>query len=163
MTDQLRVSNTILSWTSTKLLMNGAPFEGVVSIDYEQTRERKKVWGARRNGRALGWTSGKHEVKGLNVRMLVDSFDVLTTLLTPIGLGSYGDAEFPILLQAEEPVIPLPGSTPVLSVLFSPCAIVGEKEARQEGIDELLVDVAIDCLFLTKNGKSLASIVRSLP
>lgn len=163
MSDLVRINNTILSGNSCRFLILGAPFEGIQALDYEQTRERKKVWGARKNGRPIGRTAGKYEVKSVTMTMLRDSYDVLTTLLTPLGLGSYGDAEFPMIAQYFEPVPPLVGTTMPINVLFESCVIVGEKEGYAEGIDELVTEVTLDCMSIVKNGKLLASVIRSLP
>ena len=41
MGDLIRVNNTILSWTSCIFTVDGDPYVGILSFDYEQKRERK--------------------------------------------------------------------------------------------------------------------------
>lgn len=157
MTDIIRVNNTILSWNSCSFKVDGIPYNGITAFDYEQKRERKLVHGAKRDGRPLGKTSGKYSVPSCSMTMLRDSFDKLTTYLTVKGLGSYGDAEFILIVQYIEPL------QPPITVLCTGCTIDGDKDAQQEGIDELLTEVTIGCLEIVKNGKRLASVVRAVP
>jgi hypothetical protein len=156
-TDIIRVNNTILSWNSFSFKIDGIPWVGITSFDYEQKRERKVVHAAKRDGRPLGKTSGKYTVPSCKLTMLRDSYDKLTTILTAKGLGSYGDAEFTFIAQYIEPL------QPPITVIGTGCTIDGEKEAQAEGVDELVTEVEIGCLALSKNGKSLASLIRAIP
>lgn len=156
MTDILRVNSTVFGWNSHTAKFDAIPYNGILSVDYEQKRERKVVWGMKRNGTPLGKTSGKYSVAGCTVRMLVDSYDKLTDQLTLKGLGSYGDAEFLFGLQLLEP------RQKPLILMFSGCTIDGEKDAVAEGTDEAAVDVEIGALSMTRNGKRLWSVERSL-
>lgn len=158
MPDVIRINNTIYSWTSCRFLIDGQPWTGVVALDTEQKRERKVVHAARQDGRPLGKTSGKYSVPSTTLKMLKDSADALTTYLTVLGLGSYGDAEFTIMVQAIEPVI---GAVP-LSMILSVCTIDGEKDGHEEGIDELLTEFEVGVLSATKNGKQLWSAIRGI-
>ena len=158
MTDIVRINSTILSWESCSFRFNGIPFNGILEFSYELKRERKVVYGAKRDGTPLGKTAGKYSVPSCSLKMLRDSADMLTSLLTPFGLGSYGDAEFVIIAQYMEPIAALP-----ITVICSGCTIDGEKDSNAEGIDELTTEFEIGCLKITKNGKSLSSIVRSIP
>ncbi len=157
MTDILRINNTIYSHNSCSFKIDAAPYTGITSFDYEQKRERKIVYGARKSGTPLGWTSGKYTVPPIRLVMLKDSADKLTTFLSLKGLGSYGDAEFNITLQAVEP-----GQLPI-TVVCDPCCITGKKDTTAEGIEELLTELEIACLKITENGKRLWSLVRELP
>ena len=159
MTDIIRVNNTPYSWNSTSTKFDGIPYNGLLGFDYEQKRERKVVHAQKRNGRPIGKTAGKYSVPSMSLRMLRDSWDKLSTQLTAKGLGSYGDAEFVIIFQYVEPVI---GATPI-TVICAGCTVDGVKSVNQEGIDESVVELEIGCLSIIENGKSLASIVRSIP
>jgi hypothetical protein len=150
----LRLNSTILSWQSSQFSIMGVPYEGLLSIDFEQARERKIVKGMRRDGTPLGKTSGTYSVKGLTVRFLPDTYDLITTQLTALGLGSYGDAEFPIIFQYVEP-LKLPQT-----IIWTGCTIDGEKDGLAEGIDEAGVDVTIGALTCVRNGKFLYSLQR---
>lgn len=151
-----RVNDTILSWNSGLVKIDSDPFEGILEIDYEQTRERKVVYGLRRDGTPLGKTSGKYSVKNVMLKMLRDSADALTDYLTAQGLGSYGDAEFSIQVEYAEP-----GSIPII-VVIDGCTIDGEKDGNTEGTDESTTEFTIGALTLTKNGKRLWSVQREL-
>lgn len=157
MTDIIRVNSTILSWNSLTFKIMGVPFNGILGIDYDQKRERKVVHGAKRDGTPLGKTAGKYRVEPITLTCLRDTADKITTLLTPLGLGSYGDAEFFMSFQYIEPL-----SVPI-TVIATGCTIDGEKDVNQEGVDELLTEFTIGALRLTKNGKTLSSLVRAVP
>ena len=159
----LRVNNTIYSWLSSRFLIGGLPYTGIVAIDYQVTRERKKVHAARPDGRALGWTAGKYDVKGLKIKMLQDTAFAFKTDCATIlgGLGSIGDAEFPIMLQTIEQAVQALGMLPTTKN-FYPCTVTGEHEAREEGIEEALVEFEFMCLNMDENGLSLASVQRAI-
>lgn len=155
MPDVVRVNSTIYSWESTILKLDNTPWTNILSIDHEQKRERKVVHGMRLDGTPLGKTRGKYTVPAFNMKFLVDSYDALTSyLVTKTGSPSYGDAEFTITLQVVDPN--LNSGKPLTTVALN-CTIDGEKESKEEGIDESLVEVAIGCLKMTKNGKTLFS------
>lgn len=158
MTDLLlrRVNSTVLTWNSCAFKVDLDPFEGILEFDYEQTRERKVVYGMRRDGTPLGKGSGKYSVKNVMLKMLRDSADMLTNYLTVKGLGSYGDAEFTLICEYVEP-----GHTPII-VVVEGCTIDGEKDGNVEGTDELVTEFTIGALSLTKNGKRLWSVQREL-
>lgn len=159
MTDLVRISPITHSWTSCRWAFNLIPFNGIQSVDYEEKRTRKIVYGSNRSGTPIGMTSGKYEPGMLNIKMLRDSFDKLCTVLFPLGLGSYGDAEFIFFGQYIEPVI---GSLPI-TVVATSCYIVGVKDSQAEGVDELVTEVSIQPLAYTRNGQRLWSLVRSIP
>jgi hypothetical protein len=158
MPDVIRIGHTIYSWTSCVFKIDNQPFTGLVALDYEQKRERVVQYGARPDGRPLGKTAGKYSVPSFSMKMLRDSADALTTYLTLKGLGSYGDAEFTIMVQVIEPVL---GMVP-MTTLAESCTIDGEKDGHEEGVDSLLTEFEIGCLQLTKNGKRLWSVQRGL-
>lgn len=157
MTDIIRVNDTIYSWNSCSFKLEGVPYVGVLGFDYEQTRERKVVYAARRDGTPLGKTSGKYAVPSMTIKVLKDTWDLMSTQLTALGLGSYGDADFVWIAQMVEL-----GSLPV-TVVCSGCSITGVKAAHEEGVDELVVELTVTCLSIVENGKALFSLARSLP
>jgi len=156
--DFVRVNNTRYSWNSTRFLVEGAPTKGLVALDYSQKRERKTVYGAQQDGTPLGFTAGKYSVDSMTMKFLKEWSQTFTDVLTAIGLGSYGDAEFTFLCQVVEPIL---GSPPI-TVVGSPCVVVGKKDSYEEGVDELVDEFEILCLQLTENGKTLWSKVRGI-
>jgi hypothetical protein len=159
MTDIIRVNNTIVSATSCSWKFDGQPYEGITALNFSDKRERKTVHASRRDGRALGKTSGKYTVGDFSFTMLVDSFDRLTTYLTLKGLGSYGDAEWTFIGQYIEPA---PGSIPITAVIDG-CTVDEVSDPYSEGIDEKVVDVTCSALSITRNGKRLWSVIRGVP
>lgn len=161
-TDKLRLNNTILSWTSTSFLIGTGPYEGITSCSWSHSRKRKKVRAARKDGRSAGRTAGMYEPGEVKTVMLADTWDVLSTELAALGLGSYGDAEVPMLITSSEPGIPLPGANAVLMVSLFECCVTDVNDARQEGIDELLKEITWDTMLIVENGKFLSSLIRSV-
>src|SRR5260221_326541 len=117
MTDIIRVNNTIYSWNSSSFKIDGIPYIGIMSFDYEQKRERSVVYAAKKDGRPLGKTTGKYSVPSCSLKVLKDTWDQLSTQLTLKGLGSFGDAEFVIIAQFVEI-----GSIPI-TIVCTGCTI----------------------------------------
>jgi hypothetical protein len=160
MPDVIRVNNTTYSWTSCVATIDAQPYRGILAVNFKQKRERKKVYGMRRDGTPLARTSGKYGVESFTLKMLADSYDSLTDYLTAIGLGSYGDAEWTFGLQLFEPQL---GLIKPINMFAENCTIVGEEDTHEEGVDEAVVSVDVDVMRITKNAKRLWSFVRSLP
>lgn len=163
MTDiiETRLNDVPYSATSCAWSIALAPFVGITALDYEQKRERKLVHASRKDGTPLGMTNGKYSVGNLSITMLRSSYQRLIEILTPLGLGSYGDARFPIIAQYSEPLATLSGVLPI-TVAITGCRIVGEKDGYQEGIDELVTQVDLMALAMTRNGLRLWSVVNGL-
>lgn len=163
MTDiiETRLNGTPFSMTSCSWNFALAPFVGVTALNYSQKRERKIVHASRRDGTPLGMTNGKYMVDALSFTMLRSSYQRLIEILTPLGLGSYGDAEFPIIATYSEPKALLAGVLPI-TVAIAGCRITGEKDAYAEGIDELVTEVDCMAMAVTRNGARLWSVVNGL-
>lgn len=162
MTDILRVNGIQVSWHETSFRINGLPYYGILALDYEQKRERKIVYGSKRNGLPLGRTAGKVSFTA-SMKMLRASADQLTTMLTPLGAGSYGDANFIISVQYIIPVLPGNPPQPPITVILTDCTIDDKKDSNAEGVDEAVSEIELGVLGITENGKSIASLVRSIP
>lgn len=154
----VRINDIVYSWASTAFTWNGFPVRGILELSFEQKRERKVVYAANQSGRPIGKTSGKYSVPSCTVKMLKDTADSLTTDLTALGLGSYGDAVSVITVHAVEPVV---GSLPLIAVL-SGVTIDGKKDAHVEGIDELVTEFELGVLNVIENGKVLWSVARNI-
>jgi hypothetical protein len=157
MTDLVRINDEVLSWNSCLFKFNGIPFTGITSFNYKEKRERALVHGARRDGQPLGMTVGKYSVEEMTLTMLRDSANRLTDLLTPLGLGSYGDASFVMIVQYAEPAQP----QNLVTVIAQGCRVVSASDANQEGVEALVTEFGIQCMNITKNGKRLWSVVRN--
>lgn len=162
----LRVNSSIYSWTSCLQKIDNSPISplsnrpwGIVALDFEQKRERKVVYRNRQDGKPAGKTSGKYSVEGCSIKMLRESAQDLRDYLqivkgiTVTPRGSYGNAVFEIIVQVSEPV---PGHIP-LTYILSDCTIDGDKDAHEEGIEELVTEFTIGCLAIEVNGRNLWS------
>jgi len=158
---QTRLNDTIYSATSCSWLIAAAPYIGILSLDYSEKRERKLVHASRRDGTPLGITSGKYSVDSLSMTMLRTSFQQLITTLSVLGLGSYGDATFPIIATYSDVQAQLKGATPIV-IAIEGARITGVKESRAEGIDELTTEVEMMAMGLTRNGQRLWSVANGL-
>lgn len=155
----LRLNNTMLSWNSCSLKIDGVPYDGLTAVSYSQKRERPQIYGMRKNGGPMGKPAGKYSVDSCSMTFFRDEFDALTTQLALKGLGSYGDAEFTFVLTYFEPVA---GAQAPITVVGSGCTIETVKDTNQEGTEALLTEVEINCMSILVNGKALGSLVRTL-
>lgn len=164
MTDILetRLNDVIYSATSCSWNIALAPFVGITALSYSEKRERKLVHASRKDGTPLGMTGGKYSVDSVTITMLRSSFQRLIELLTPLGLGSYGDAKFPIVATYSEPLATVNGVPPIV-ITIDGCRITGVKDSYQEGVDELVTEVEIQAMSLTRNGLRLWSVVNGVP
>jgi hypothetical protein len=163
MTDiiETRLNDVPYSATSCSWNIALAPFIGITRLDYSEKRDRKMVHGSRRDGTPLGITAGKYFIENLSITMLRSSFQRLAELLTPLGLGSFGDARFPIIATYSDVSAQLNGVPPI-TVDIQGCRIVGVKDGYQEGTDELVTDVEMMGLTLTRNGLRLWSVINGV-
>lgn len=163
MTDiiETRLNGTPFSATSCSWNIATAPYVGVLALAYEEKRERKIVYGSRKDGTPLGMTGGKYGVGSVSITFLRSSFQRLIEQLSVLGLGSYGDAIFPILATYAEPQASLAGVPPIV-IAIDGCRITGAKDSFQEGIDELVTEVEIMAMSITRNGLRLWSVVNGV-
>lgn len=159
MTDRIRVGDTIYSWYSQGFKVNGAPYSGVLSIDSEESKTPKLVYGAKRDGTALGMTTGRYEPKPCTIKMLSDSAQILLNTLGVQGLGSYGDATN-IVISVEVFEISIGPITPILW-LISGCRLINVKDSSAEGADELATELTFQPMSYMRNGVRFASIARA--
>lgn len=157
MTDLVRIGNNVHSHNSCSWKFDLVPYDGINAFDFDEKRERKIVYAAKKSGTPLGWTAGKYSVPPVRLVMVRESATRLLQQMTLKGLGSYGDAEFNITLSIAEPL-----KLPITHV-FDPCCIVGKKNTTAEGVEELLTEFEIACLKITENGMRLWSVLRELP
>jgi hypothetical protein len=163
MTDivETRLNDTPYSMTSCAWTIAGAPYIGITALDYDDTRERKLVHAGRRDGTPLGLTSGQYKVGDVSITMLRSSAQRLIESLSALGLGSFGDARFPITATYSDPFATSRGVLPIV-VVIDGCAVTGVKESYATGIDELVTQLTIQALTLTRNGFRLWSLAAGL-
>jgi hypothetical protein len=154
--DVVRLNNQQFSWNSTITRIAGIPWPGVVAIDWSEKLDVETVYSQTQDGTPQGATAGQYEVDGFTMRMLTDSADKLTDMISAIPpfVGSYGRTEFPIVCSASEPL--LPGGFPIV-MTAGVCRIVGKKQVREKGIAALVTEFAIWSKGIIENGKTLYS------
>lgn len=157
---RLRVNTAIYSWEDSifkfdnqQVTPAGNPWN-IVALDYEQKRERKVVYANRRSGRPRGKTRGRYSVPSCSIKMFTAQAIELQQYLQQQGGGSYGDAEFITTIQTSAPGIL--GALPI-TIILEGCTWDGDKESREEGIDETLTEIEVGVLTLTRNGLKLWS------
>ncbi len=158
----LRVNDAIYSSEDCDVRVDNAPLTpagnpwNVVSLDFEESRERKLVTPFRKSGRPRGHTRGRYKVDSVSLKILVAQGVELQQYLTPQGAGSYGDARFTLTLTVSTPGVI--GSVPITYVV-SGCKWKSGKNSFEDGVDELVTEVALDALDITTNGMKLWSTV----
>lgn len=155
---QTRLNTNLYSAASCSWLINAIPYEGITALSYSDKRERALVFASRKDGKPLGVTGGQYQVDSLSITMLRASANQLMLDLTPVGLGSFGNADFPIVATYSEVAAQLRGEQPIV-VVINGCRITGVKEGFATGTDALITEFTLMALSLTRNGMSLANIV----
>jgi hypothetical protein len=140
----VRINRVPYSWTSCTHFFAGFPYKGIVASDFTDTREPVLVQDGQQDGVPIGMTSGLYKVDGVSFTLLRDSAAALLTDLTVLGLGSYGDAEFPYMLQLFEPTVSL--SLPQ-TTMISGCRIVKVQDTQEKGSEALVTK--IDCMAIS--------------
>lgn len=156
----VRVFGVTYSWTSCIFAINGIQLEGITSVSRSHKRERPLVYAARRDGKPVARVGGgKYTPATLKVKWLKDTFEfVKTTILAPLGAGSYGDASFIFTLQCIEPVI---GTIPTTAIAED-CVIDDDDDNREESTPGgLMVETTISSLDFNEN-VPLWSIARAI-
>jgi hypothetical protein len=164
----VRINQRTYAWGSSIFQMDGLGIEGIVAVDFEEKLEIAVVHAAKQSGRPVAFAgNGKYTVPAFKIRMLKDTWSVVQQAmgLGPIGLmlgspglGSFGDPLWTFSMQAVEPIV---GMVPITAV-FTPCKITGRREAREEGIKELVTELDIATLSMVENGIPFWSVVRDL-
>lgn len=153
MSDQIRINGNIYSWGSIEIYLNGQPYRGITALSYSQTRERTKAFGTGNHRGARGRTKGQYETEA-SITMHADSYDELCAALAAMSPDgqSYGDAPpFLVVAQYVES-----GLRPV-TIEVEGCVISGESVSESEGTDPSVVEVTLDVMRISRNGRSLAA------
>ena len=158
---QTRLNDVPYSATSCSWLIAGAPYVGITSLSYGEKRERKLVHASRRDGTPLGITSGKYSIDGLSMTFLRSSFQRLIEQLSVLGIGSYGDATFPIIATYSDVQAQIKGEKPIV-IHIDGARITSVKDSRDEGFDELTTEVEMMAMAMTRNGLRLWSVANAV-
>lgn len=151
--DAVRINDNLYSWGSIEAYVLGEPYRGITAISFSQNRERSKGYGTGNHRGARGRTKGRYEAEA-SFTMAADSYDKLCAALASMSPDgqSYGDAPpFLIVVQYVEA-----GLSPV-TIEIQDCVITGESTSESEGTDQSVVEVTVDVMRITRNGRSLAA------
>jgi hypothetical protein len=149
----LRVNNREFSSASAELVLAGSPMSRVTSIEWSQTRERKKLVGMNRAGKPVARSRGTYVPGMVKIRFTTAGFEYLTDALTLLGAGSYGDAEFMGMLTLFETKLARPHV-----VVWEDMTIAGETTAFSDDGEVIGTDVEFDCMSVIENFKILYSV-----
>lgn len=153
--DRIRVNGNVLSWGSLVAKIDGHVLFGWTVLNYEQAREREHVWGMGAHQAPQGRTRGKYTPGPVAMTGRKSSVAALKQhLADKSGIGSYGDAEFDIVLQGVEE-----DETPI-TVVISRCVITKVTANHQEGSEALAEDLEISCMSIRENGLTLFDATR---
>lgn len=154
-----RVLSQVVGWYSGRMVVAGVPLEGLMQADSEEERTRGKVWGQRKSGRPLGRTSGKYEAKPFVLKVLADEWHLFVMpVLTALGLGSYGSAEFPVSFTFFEPLNP----QLTINNAWDAACVINMKDSLTEGPDPYALDITLDALSMKRNGQVLYDFSRDI-
>jgi len=147
--DSLRVNKWIHSWTSCTCRIDNLPTNQILAINYEQRLQVTVVPSNRQDTAPMGMSGGQYSIPGFTITMLRSAAEALTDrLMEKADGGGYGSAVFEVLLQVAE-------DSSLSSMHATHCRITGKRDFHEEGIDELVTEFEIGCLWLTENGKTL--------
>jgi hypothetical protein len=154
MSDRKRINGNIVSWGSIKATVDTEVYFGFMSITYADKRERVKVYGMGKSQAPRARTRGKYSTDPVKLKGPKSTMEALRKqLATSAGdpLGSYGDYEFPIVVQYIEDA----GDDTTMTVEILGCVYVGTSSSEEENADPLLEEIEIDCMAIVRNGRTL--------
>ena len=154
----VRVNNIVYSWTSCGFFADNFGLTGIKEVSYSQKRDQKDVFANQQNGVMIGYTSGKYTLDAFSIKMLKEDSVNFQTYLAQQSNGSITDTEWTYTESLSEPVI---GNIPITNVI-TVCRVTEIKDARAEGIDELVDELTIRAKQIITNGLTLASTLRAL-
>jgi hypothetical protein len=151
MADKVRVNGNVVSWGSIKVKIGGEVFHGFTSIAFADSRERAFVYGMGKHHGPRGRTRGKYATEATKlagprstVQALCDKLQALASDQT-----SYGDVEFPIVVQYVEA-----DETP-MTVELEQNVITKRSSSEDEGTEFLKEEIEISTMRIRRNGGTL--------
>ena len=153
----VRINGVAYDHGSHIIRINGVIYEGIQAIKYSQKRSRAKNMGQGRSGRPKGWTKGKYSAEDGSITMdKQDAARLRTDLATKAGNGCYGDAVFPITVQAVE------DGLPSLNDELFECVYLGDDGGTDvSSEDPSKEEIPFGCQYIKRDGKTLYTADRS--
>jgi hypothetical protein len=97
-----RVGGFMFSRTSVQTLVDGVPYTGIVEVNGEEAREGEIVPGQRTDAPPLGITTGLFMPGAFTFKTYIDTGEMICEQLSVLGLGSFGNYQFPFILEIFE-------------------------------------------------------------
>jgi len=150
MGDGIRVNGNQYDYGSARIKVAGEVLHGITGIKYSQKRERPMGYGQGRHHAPRGRGRGKYSAEG-GLTMYRSSARELRKLLAAQSADgvSYGDVEFQVVGQWSET-----GEGEDKVELFN-CVIAGEDGGSEEGGDLDKEEIALNVMYIKKNGRTL--------
>lgn len=135
-------------YTSIEIMVEGIPYRGIKSIDYEDSLDSAKQYGT--SARPLGRTRGKYDASG-SLEIFLEDAVVLRTILAAVGNGGMGAANFTIVVAYAEI------GSPIVVVKMLGCRVKKVAASHAQGNDGITEKWDLDVMDITRNGVSLLS------
>lgn len=139
------VNGNRFDFTSIEILIEGIPFRGVKSINYEDGTDGAKQYGT--SARPLGRTRGKYDPSG-SLEIFKEEANAIRLLL---GNG-WGEVSLTIVVAYAELAV----SVPTVDKLFG-CRVRKAADAHSQGAEGLTEKWDLDIMDITRNGVRLLS------
>jgi hypothetical protein len=150
--DKVNINGNLFDFGSQELTFDNNIITGYTSITYGgEKRARTKGYGAGRARKPRGRTSGKYTPPDIKIKFYLDSWAKVmawAAARSPDG-KSYGDAEFPAMLQYVEPGL----DTHV--VKFERMAIVEVGGDGEDADDPNMIEIGLDVMSCERDGLTL--------
>lgn len=144
-----RINGNMYSWASVSIRVGTTLVTAIKSISYEDSRTRGKGYGAGRHHAPIGRSSGKYETGPVTVSIEKSQCKELReALASESPSGSFGDAEFNIVVQYTE------GDRNQTDTIEG-CTWAKMSAKNEEGSDPAYDDVEFDCMSILWDGKAL--------
>lgn len=152
MADTQRVNGFTTSWGDIHFKLNNERYYGVTEISYGDTRARTKVYGMGRAGTPRGRTRGKYEVAEVTCKMDYPGWIALRDALAGLADdgASFGDVEFEGVVQYSYGTDDETHTDELFQLV-----VTGVNISASEGPDAIMVDITMDCMGISRDGKTL--------
>lgn len=147
------VNGNRYDFTSLELVINGVPYRGIKSVDYEDSLDPKKQYGT--SARPLGRNRGVYDASG-SLEIYREDWTVIAPLLAALGNGGLGEANFLVVAQYGD------FGQPNISDKLIGCRIKKVANSHAQGAAELTVKLDLDIMDINRNGVSMLSPATSL-
>lgn len=149
----LNVNGDDFSWGSIVIKLGNEVFDAFTKVSYSDKRTRSKGYGGGKHHAPTKRSKGKYEVEPAKITGYKKEFARMRNVLAALSPDgtSYGDVEFPIIIQFEE------DDGTVHQVQLRRAVWFEDGSSHDEGPDLLLEEVSFDIMGIIRDGKTLYS------